>query len=101
MATNIKADYEKILEIQEQMKQTKEKLVEKMNDTKQAIDKLDNGDIWRGAGFESYRDKMEAFRAIFNAFTLDLTTMTKNLDEVVEKYKKVDKEAMAKVQGGA
>ena len=32
MATNIKADYEKILEIQEQMKQTKEKLVEKMND---------------------------------------------------------------------
>lgn len=101
MATNIKADYEKILEIQEQMKQTKEKLVEKMNDTKQAIDKLDNGDIWRGAGFEAYRDKMAAFRARFNAFTLDLTTMTKNLDEVVEKYKKVDKEAMAKIRGGA
>ena len=101
MATNIKADYEKILEIQKQMKKTKDKLVEKMNDTKQAIDKLDNGDIWRGAGFESYRDKMAAFRARFNAFTLDLTTMTKNLDEVVEKYKKVDKEAMAKIQGGA
>ena len=101
MATNIKADYEKILEIQEQMKQTKEKLVNKMNDTKQAIDKLDNDNTWQGSGCSAYKDKMAAFRARFNAFTLDLTTMTKNLDEVVEKYKKVDKEAMAKIQGGA
>ncbi len=101
MANVIKADYEKILEIQTDMKKLKNKLVEKMNDTKQAIDKLDNNDVWKGAGYERYRDKMEAFRAIFNAFTLDLTTMTKNLDEVVEKYKKVDKEAMAKIQGGA
>lgn len=101
MASVIKADYEKILEIQTEMTKTKEKLVEIMNDTKQAIDRLDNDDVWRGAGYEEYRDKMAAFRARFNAFTLDLTTMTKNLDEVVEKYKKVDKEAMAKVQGGA
>lgn len=94
MATYIKADYEKILSLKEQMRNIKTELMDEIGIIKDAVDKMDNNGSWRGDGYESYRDKMAAFKWNFDAYIDNLSKLVSNLDEIVEKYKKVDKEVI-------
>ena len=90
MASFLRAKYQKIIDIKEQMRSIKDELMDEVANVKDMVDKMDNSGYWRGSGFESYRDKMAGFKWNFDAYVDNLSKMVSHLDEVVEKYQRID-----------